>query len=367
MLAALLFSLGLIILLTGAELLVRGATDLAGHFRVAPLLLGITVVALGTSAPELAITLFAALTEYTVDVAVGNILGSNVANILLVLGLAALLRPIAVAPRLVRGHLPAMIAASALSAALAADGRIGAGDGAILLTGLGAYLAGTVSWDEPQELDAAAPQASATRSQAALRTLLGIPLLAAGSWLLVDGGVTLADTLGISDLVVGLTMIAIGTSLPEIAAAAAAARHGQSDMIVGTVIGSNCYNLLAVLGSAAIFSPDGLTVAATARYFDIPIMLAVGLACVPIFWSGYRISRWEGALLLGYYAAYCTFLYLGETQQSSLAALQTVMLGLVVPWTALALLVTAVRLLRRSRSEHGETVSASRRKTPLDS
>ncbi|ABM61681.1 calcium/sodium antiporter [Halorhodospira halophila] len=349
MIDLLLFTIGLAGVLAGAELLVRGASRLAQRLGIAPLVVGLTVVAFGTSAPELAITVRAAFTDHAADLALGNIVGSNIANILLVLGLAALIAPIVVAHRLIRIHVPMMLAASLLTVLLALDGALGTVDGAILLAGLAGYLALTLVRDRTPLSAAAetAPPAPLPRAVAGL--LLGIPLLAGGAFLLVDAAAALAAALGISDLVIGLTLVAVGTSLPEIATTLAAYRLGDRQMAVGNLVGSNIFNLLAVLGVAALLAPEGVAVAGAALAFDLPVMLAVSFACLPVFFTGYTIARWEGGVFLGYYAAYCAFLFLAAAQHQALGPFSAVMLGFALPLTVITLGVGVTRQLRDRR------------------
>ncbi len=344
----LLFSAGLAAVLGGGELLVRGAAQLAGRLGVSPLIIGLTVVAFGTSAPELAITLRAAFTEHAADLALGNVVGSNIANILLVLGLAATLAPIAVARRLIRIHVPVMIAVSLLVAGLAVAGDLGPAQGAVLLLALAAYLVLTVRWDRQQVAPDEAP-GDGSIPGAALRLLLGIPLLAGGSFLLVEAAAAIATALGISELVIGLTLVAVGTSVPELATSLVAMARDDRQMAVGNAVGSNIFNLLAVLGCAALLAPGGVHVARQALVFDLPVMLAAAFACLPVFFTGHTIARWEGVLFLGYYAVYCAFLFLAATQHPALPLLSAAMLGLVIPLTVATLAVGARRELRRRR------------------
>ena len=349
MIDLLLFTAGLTGVIAGAEMLVRGAGQLAGRFGLSPLVIGLTVVAFGTSAPELAITLRAAFTDHAADLALGNIAGSNIANILLVLGLAALIAPVVVAQRLIHLHVPVMIGASVLTLFLARDGNLGAVDGAVLLTGLVGYLVLTLTRDRAQISAETAATPAAPLPRALAGVALGIPLLAVGAFILVDAAAALAARLGISDLVIGLTLVAVGTSLPEIAATVSAYRLGDRQMAVGNLVGSNIFNLLAVLGLAALLAPEGVAVAAAAFAFDLPVMLAVAFACLPVFFTGHTVARWEGALFLGYYAGYCAFLFLAAAQHQALGPFSAVMLGFVVPLTLITLAVGVMRQLREHR------------------
>ncbi len=344
----LLFSTGLAAVLGGGELLVRGATQLAGRLGISPLIIGLTVVAFGTGAPELAITLRAAFTEHAADLALGNVVGSNIANILLVLGLAATLAPIAVTQRLIRIHVPVMIATSLLVAGLAVLGNLGPAQGAVLLLALAAYLVLTVRWDR-QQLQPDEAEATGSMASAILRLLLGIPLLAGGSFLLVEAAAAIAAALGVSDLIIGLTMVAVGTSVPELATSLVAVARDNRQMAVGNAVGSNIFNLLAVLGCAALLAPEGVHVARQALVLDLPVMLAVAFACLPVFFTGHTIARWEGILFLGYYAAYCAFLFFTGTQHQALPLFSGVMAGFVIPLTVVTLAVGLWRELRHRR------------------
>ena len=181
----------------------------------------------------------------------------------------------------------------------------------------------------------------------------GLVLLVLGARWLVDGAVTFARQLGVSELIIGLTIIAIGTSLPEIATTVMASLRGERDIAVGNVIGSNLFNLLVVIGVTGIVAPAGVTVPAAALRFDIPVMIAVAVACLPVFFSGGRIARWEGGLFLGYYLAYTAYLILSATRHAALPAFSLVMLGFVLPLTAVTLLVVT-----------GRTLNAARRRSP---
>ncbi|MFW6345071.1 MAG: sodium:calcium antiporter, partial [Halomonas sp.] len=240
---------------------------------------------------------------------------------------------------------------SLLVAALAAIGGLSRLDGALLLLTLAAYVLLIVRWERQQLAAEEMATAHAPVPLATLQVLLGIPLLAGGSFLLVDAAVAVASALGVSDLVLGLTMVAVGTSVPELATSVVAVVRGDRQMAVGNVVGSNIFNLLAVLGCAALLAPAGVPVAPEALAFDLPVMLAVAFACLPIFLTGHTIARWEGGLFLGYYAAYYAFLSLAAMQHQALGPFSAVMLGFVVPLTVITLAVGAWRELRHGH--HG--------------
>ncbi|HMQ32216.1 MAG TPA: calcium/sodium antiporter [Chloroflexaceae bacterium] len=348
-----LFGAGIVLLIWGADLLVRGAAHLAALAGVSPLVIGLTVVAIGTSAPELAVSLRAGLTGQAA-LTVGNVLGSNIANVLLILGLAAVVAPLLVATRVLQREVPMMIGVSALLWALAADGSLGRFDGALLVGLLGVFLVTTVSME--RRSGAEAPE----RAEAAERTwwgvlrnvglvLGGLILLVAGAQWLVDGAVAFARALGVSELIIGLTVVAIGTSLPEIATSVLASMRGEREIAVGNVVGSNILNILMVLGLTALITPGPLLVPAAALEFDLPVVLATAVACLPIFFNGRMIARWEGALFLGYYAAYTLALVLEATGSPGLRIFSIAMLLFVIPLTLITLFVLTVLNVRRER------------------
>ena len=291
---------GLALLLVGADLFVRGASALALRFGLSPLAVGLTVVAFGTSAPELVVSLEAAITGHG-GIAVGNVLGSNVANIGLILGACVLVRAAAVSPRLLRVDVPVLLATSAGVAVLLLDGAIGRPDGLLLVLALAAYLVVTLrSPGGAMDLEAPAMPAAPAWQTAAL-TAAGLIGLLFGGHLLVGSAVGLAEAAGVSEAVIGLTVVAVGTSLPELAASLVAALRGQSDIAVGNVVGSNIFNLLGVLGTSALVAPLD---AGTTGGVAVGAMLLAAALAAPLMWTGRRLARWEGALLLSGYAAY---------------------------------------------------------------
>jgi cation:H+ antiporter len=347
-----LFFAGIVLLIWGADLLVRGAAHLAALAGISPLVIGLTVVAMGTSAPELAVSLRAALVGQA-DLTLGNVVGSNIANILLILGLAAVAAPLLVAPRVLQREVPTMIAASLLLWLLAADGRIGRLDGALLIVLLAAFLVATAVTGRRAEPTEAPPAARPDRSGRGVARNLGLVaggllLLVAGAQWLVDGVVIFARALGVSELIIGLTVVAIGTSLPEIATSVLASLRGEREIAVGNVVGSNILNILGVLGLAAVLAPQPITVPAGALAFDLPVLVASAVACLPIFFNGRMIARWEGALFLGYYLIYTLYLVLSVMHAPNLRIFSAAMLLFVVPLTLLTLAVVTARNLRRS-------------------
>lgn len=336
---------GFVLLIGGAELLVRGASRLAASMGLSPLVIGLTVVALGTSAPELATSVGAALSG-SPDIALGNVVGSNIANVLLILGATALVATLTVSQQLVRLDVPIMLGVTLLAFALALDGAISRVDGVVLLSLAFGYI-GLLLWlakRDPGDVRDTAPDAvPAVWWRDALYVLAGLALLVLGARWLVGGAVSIAQSLGISEMVIGLTVVAIGTSLPELATSILATLRGQRDMAVGNIVGSNIFNLLLVLGASAALAPAGIGIAPGALRFDFPVMSAVALACLPIFFTGHRIARWEGALFLGYYLAYTAYLLLRASDHDALPIFSRVMLLFVVPLTVVTLLLVTTR------------------------
>lgn len=340
---------GLAVLGTGAELLVRGASRLALRFGISPLVIGLTVVAFGTSSPELAVSVQSGLAGQA-DIALGNVVGSNIFNVLAVLGLAALIAPLVVQQQLVRFDVPLVVGLSVLVLVMAQDGRIGPFDGLLLVVGLITY---TVFVIRQSRREAAAVQAEYAKEFGVVAAagwlarlpvqivfvLGGLGLLVLGATWLVDSAVSIARALEISEAVTGLTIVAAGTSLPELATSVVASMRGERDIAVGNVVGSSLFNLLGILGIAALVTPGGLSVAPGLVFFDIPVMIAVAFACLPIFGTGHRIARWEGALFLVYYMVYVTYLILAAAQHDALNSFRETMLGFVLPLTGVTLLV----------------------------
>lgn len=332
---------GLALLIGGGELLVRGASALARRLRIPPLVIGLTVVAFGTSAPELAVSVRSALRQQA-DLAVGNVVGSNVFNVLLILGLSALLRPLVVERSLVRREVPIMIAVSLLPLGFGLDGRLGRLEGWLLVAGLAGYTVlqlGTARNDlrSPSEPSAPVEPGGVRPLWSLVLVGGGLGLLVLGAEWSIDAAVGLARALEISELLVGLTLVAAGTSLPEVATSIIAALRGERDLAVGNVVGSNIFNILAVLGITSTVAPGGIAISSAALRFDLPVMVAAAFACLPIFFTGYRIDRWEGAVFLGYYVAYVTVLFLDASGHPGLRTVTWALGAFLVPLTALTL------------------------------
>ncbi len=354
----LLFIAGLVLLVGGAELLVRGSSRLASAAGISPLVVGLTVVAFGTSSPELAVSLSSALAGRA-DVAVGNVVGSNIFNVLLILGLSATIGALVVHRSLVRLEVPLMIVVSAVALAMALDGRIGRVDGLILFAGIVVYTgvairrsrheSAAVREEYRLEFGEAPPPKAGRIALDLVLAGAGLALLVVGSRWLVGAATSIADALGVSPMVVGLTVVAAGTSLPEVATSVLAAFRGERDIAIGNVIGSNLFNLMAVLGISAVVAPGGLAVDPALVRFDLPVMLATAVACLPILASGGRIDRWEGALFLAYYVAWTAYLLLRATAHDDLPAFSATMLIFVLPLTVVTLGILGWRAVRESR------------------
>jgi cation:H+ antiporter len=348
---------GLGLLIVGAEALVRGASRLAAAIGISPLVIGLTVVAFGTSSPEMAVSVMSAY-EGQADLAVGNVVGSNIFNVLFILGLSAAIAPLLVSRQLIRLDVPIMIGVSVLLLLLVLDGNINRLDGAIFFAGIIAYTAFQIFQARREKKEAESEEAI-EKPTTPLQWLIniglvlgGLVLLVIGSNWLVDGAIFIAQSLGVSELVIGLTIVAAGTSLPEVATSVIASIRGQRDIAVGNVVGSNIFNILAVLGLSGLVSPQTINVAASALTFDIPVMIAVALACLPIFFTGRVIARWEGFVFLAYYVIYTVYLILAATQNAALTTLNAALIWFVLPITAITLVVMTVGSLRaRGKTE----------------
>lgn len=347
MILALQFIGGLLALIGGAELLVKGSARMAGGFGIPSLLVGLTVVAIGTSSPEIAVSLKATLAGEA-DLTLGNIIGSNVANILLILGFAALVAPLEVKRRIVHLDAPILLGISLLVYLLAFDGYLDYLEGALLLVLQAGYLVFVIISARKERNGSAStepgrPVKPSYGSGPVFIDLLlaaaGLGLLVLGSGWLVDSATSVARMFGVSELIIGLTLVAFGTSLPELATSLLAGLRGETDLAVGNAVGSNIFNLLLVLGLTAFLAPGSIRVAPSALSFDLPVMIAVAAASLPVFFSGYRVARWEGILFVGYYIAYCTYLYLDAAGHDMLPLFNRAMLWFVVPLTLVTLLV----------------------------
>ena len=310
------FFVGLVLLYFGAEWLVAGSSAIALRFGITPLIVGCTVVAFGTSAPELVVSI-AAVYGGNDDISVGNVVGSNIANLALILGAASIIRPIQVQSEVIQREYPIMVAASILLIVLGMDGMLSRVDGAILLFCMMGYIVymiviarREIARGKEVEFDELAEVDPDQRSNVAdgVRVVLGIIGLAGGAQLMVNAAVSIARYAGVSDLIIAISIVAIGTSLPELATSVVAAIRDASDISVGNVVGSNVFNVFLVLGAVAALV--GVNVGVDVIRWDFWAMLAVTVVVWPIMWTGKRIARPEGALLLTGYVAYMVWLFL---------------------------------------------------------
>ena len=308
--------LGVGVLYYGAEWLVRGSARLAASLGVSPIVVGLTVVSFGTSAPELVVCSVAALGGNP-DLAIGNVMGSNLANIGLILGLTSMVRPLEVHARVVWREMPLMLLVTAALYPLIWDGLLGRGDGVILLMALTAYLVFVFqsAGEEPEEILGEYEEfmKASTDSEGlsvhppdVLWVILGSACLVLGGYCIVEGAVQVASALGISQVVIGLTVVAIGTSLPELATSLVAAARQEADIAVGNVIGSNIFNVAAILGTTSVLAP--IPIPRGILSGELPAVLLMSVLLFPFLRSHWVISRTEGALLLGTYL--CLGIYL---------------------------------------------------------
>ena len=350
------FLLGLAALVAGAEALVRGASKIAMSLGISPLVVGLTIVALGTSSPEVAVSVGAVMNG-TTDIAVGNVVGSNVFNVLFILGVSALITPLVVHAQIIRQEVPIMIGASVVLAIMVVDGSLSRGESALLLALLVAYMVFLVRQSRAEtaeirdEYAGAVQRNGAWDSHSAVQALLivaGLGLLMIGSEWLVNSAVAFARALGVSDLIIGLTIIAAGTSMPEVATSIMAAVRGERDIAVGNVIGSNTFNILGCLGLSGVVSAQGLGMSSAVLNFDLWVMLAVAFACLPAFMLRNEIGRRRGLMFLALYVAYVAYLILGARDHDALDEFSAVMLSFVLPIIVVTMVAMVIRGQRRS-------------------
>ncbi|MCB9757041.1 MAG: calcium/sodium antiporter [Candidatus Omnitrophica bacterium] len=303
----------------GAEILVRGASKLARAWGVSPLAIGLTIVAFGTSAPELLVNAQAIMVGKD-DIALGNIIGSNILNVLFILGICAVILPLKVVPKLVKLDVPVMIFASGLMYVFCLDLKISRVEGLIFLSLilLYVYYSFVLGKTEPKVVIEEYDQEFGGDIKTLRKPLLmmihglmivaGLGLLSFGAKWLVESGVVIARAWGMSEMVIGVTIIAVGTSLPEMATSISATLKGERDIAIGNVVGSNIYNILLVGGVLGIIPARGFLISPSALVFDIPFMCVVALMCYPVFRSQNRISRWEGTFMFMTYIGYMIFL-----------------------------------------------------------
>ena len=305
--------IGLFVLWGGAELLVKGSSNVAIGLGVRPLVVGLTVVAMGTSSPELAVSMFAALT-HTKDISLANIVGSNIANIALVIGVSAMIRPLQIEKSIFRSEIPIVLAGTLLFSYMSWDGIVGVLDGIILLAGFVLFLVYMVKRSLSDRSAAKNSQDFVDIRKTPkklfkqfLFILLGLAGLIGGSYFIVESAKAIAEFLGISAFVVGVSIVAIGTSLPELAISAVGALRGRADLAVGNAIGSNIFNTLFVIALVAVFAP--IPVDRSLFNLHYPFMIGLTLLVVPLMWTRFRLGRLEGAALVASYIVFITLLF----------------------------------------------------------
>lgn len=327
---------GLIVLVVGAEILVRSASNMAFGLGISPLVIGLTVVAFGTSAPEAAVSL-GAIFQGNADISIGNIIGSNIFNILFILGLASLLSPLSIAQQIIKKETPLVIGVSILLFVLALDGNLSRFDGVILFFGIIGYTVWTIRVSRSESKMVKGEYEEHFKKTKGKNIFLNIVLITGGLFLLVvgsrwvvSGASEMAHFFGVSDLVIGLTIVAGGTSLPELATSVLAAMKGEGDIAVGNVMGSNLFNILGILGLTAILAPNGIVFDMTAIRFDFWIMIAAAILCLPFFFTNNKLNRWEGLSFLLLYAGYILYLVLVSTQSAYLLHVKTAITGVAI-------------------------------------
>lgn len=334
-------------------MLVRGASKLAVRVGLSPLVIGLTVVAFGTSAPELAIGLQSG-SAGEMDLLLGNVIGSNIFNVLFILGLSAIITPLVVSRQLIKLDVPFMIGVSLVLYLFSVDGFISRIEGGILFLALCIYIgyliyaAQSETTDEGAELDLDYTKEPERHWLWHLIFVIGgLALLIFGARWLVDSAVAFAEYLGLSSLIIGLTVIAVGTSLPEVATSIVASLKGERDMAVGNIVGSNLFNMMCIVGLTAAILPEDIPVSAGILGFDLPVMIAVMVACLPIFFTGHLIARWEGVLFLIYYVIYTGYLILAAGQHDLLPLLNSAMVWFVLPLTVITFIVIVFREIKK--------------------
>lgn len=348
-------AVGLVLLVAGANLLVKYSSLIASSLGIPPLIIGLTIVAFGTSAPELAVGINSSLSGNS-SIVIGNVVGSNIFNVLFILGIAALISPLKVSEQLVKIDVPFMIFLSALIFFLSLGGSISRNDGLILIILLLLYIAFLIYQSKKAgsaENDDVETEDKPHWVKNISLTILGLALLVFGSGLFVDNLILIAKKFNISDEIIGLTIVAAGTSLPEVVTSIVATIKGKVDIAVGNVVGSNIFNGLAVLGFSCAVNPQGCIIPDSVMNFDIPVMIAVSLACLPIFFSGNRINRAEGFFFLFSYVAYTTYLIMSANHHEKLAQFSATMLYFVIPLALSGILFSVYGEFQNRRKQTG--------------
>lgn len=354
MLTWLLLAVGLVLLVAGADLLVKGAARLAVNYGIPALVVGLTVVAFGTSAPELAVSLKAAFSGQA-ELAIANVVGSNIFNILFILGIAALISPLIISRQLIYQDVPIMVGVSVIALLFTLDGQLNKIEGTIFVLGLLGYITFLFYQGKKQGNDVTSGELDEvlTARVPAWQNLLlvfgGLLLLVLGARWLVQGAVEIALAWGVNEAVIGLTIVAAGTSLPEVVTSVVATIKGERDIVVGNVVGSNILNILCVLGLSALISPAPLLAGKQLALLDIPIMLGVAALCIPLFFAGAKLSRFEGLLFLVLYTTYVWYLIAVALRFAYLPSLQTAIVYGLLPGILLYVIVICLRHWRQKR------------------
>ncbi len=346
---------GLVLLVIGADLLVKGAARLAANFGVPALVIGLTVVAFGTSAPELAVSVKAAFSGQA-ELAIANAVGSNIFNVLFILGVAAVVSPLIISKQLIRQDVPIMVVVSIVAMVMTLNGNINKWEAGILALGLLAYTAflffqgkkkgADVSDEEVEEM----LKVPVPAWKNILMVVGGLALLVWGARWLVQSAVEIATAWGVNEAVIGLTIVAAGTSLPEVVTSVVATLKGQRDIAVGNVVGSNIFNILCVLGLSGLVSPTPLLAGEQLATIDIPVMVGVAVLCVPLFFIGAILHRIEGLLFLALYVAYVWYLVAMALSQPYLSTLQNGILYGLLPVVVLYVVIAFIHDIRQRRA-----------------
>lgn len=346
---------GLVLLVFGADLLVKGAARLAANFGVPALVIGLTVVAFGTSAPELAVSVKSAYSGQA-ELAISNVVGSNIFNILFILGVAALVSPLIISHQLIRQDVPIMVAASLMLVAMTIDGQINRLEAAILTLGLISYTCFLFYQGKQKGVDTSDGEVEELIKvkvpmwQNLLLVAGGLTLLVVGARWLVQSAVELALAWGVNEAVIGLTIVAAGTSLPEVVTSIVATYRGERDIAVGNVVGSNIFNILCVLGISGLVSPIPLAAGDELANIDIPVMLGVAVLCVPLFFIGSILNRVEGSLFLVLYFAYLWFLIAKALSHTYLTTLENGILFALIPVVIIYVAVSFIHDWRQRKT-----------------
>lgn len=348
---------GLVLLVVGADLLVKGAARLAGSFGIPALVIGLTVVAFGTSAPELAVSVKAAYAGQA-ELAIANVVGSNIFNVLFILGAAAMISPLIISRQLIRQDVPIMVLISVVALLMTLDGNISRLEAGILFAGLLSYTwflfrqgkaKGADTVDEEVE---AMLKSNTPAWQNVLLVVGGLILLVLGARWLVESAIEIARAWGVNEAVIGLTIVAAGTSLPEVVTSIVATIRGERDIAVGNVVGSNIFNILCVLGLSGLVSPIPLIAGEQMAMVDIPVMVGVAVLCVPLFFIGSVLNRMEGLLFMLLYIAYTWYLVAMALKESYLPDLQQGILYGLLPAVVLFVVLSFIHDRMKNKQIH---------------